>query len=507
MSDRIVAYFAERGVFLDPEAAAHMGRQANPPVYAERILAAFLEPPFHLTLNQVLDAEGLAVETPLPPLRSTPPMPTLPPARRPTLRAAPLAAEHASDVRVLRQISSDTAPVGETKDFVTYFNDRLSAIARLLRRRREVANAVPINRASVAGKEVQLIGMISDISRSNKAGHRFLELEDPTGTVTVLVHASRPDLVAMADSMLCDEVVGVVAKTGKDPSLLLAEALVRPDLPIQGSRTLAEVPLYAAFLGDVHLGSKTFLEANFRRMIRWLGGEVGTERERAIAQQVKYLVLPGDIVDGVGVYPGQNESLLIHDVLAQYRALAKEFEALPSHLSLVVVPGNHDASRPTEPQPALSAEIRNYFSSHETFFVSNPSTFSLHGVKVLAYHGYSMVDFTTHVPGQSLDRPLDIMKQMLQCRHLAPLFGGKTPISPEASDLLVIDPVPDLFVTGHVHVAGVGNYKGVSLVNGGTWQSQTSYQKMHNLTPTPALLPLVNLSNLSGTMIDFSSSS
>lgn len=507
----IIDFFAERGVFLEPEAAEHLQRHADPTRHAERVLTAFLEVPFYLTLSQLLEAESLLPPEPQRalPLQFQPAAPPMVPLARaeppvPSSNAKPLAAEYDAEIRILRDASHEIAPTGDVKDFVQYFNDRLANLTRLLRRRREVANAVPVARAKDTATEVQLIGMLTDVSKRAKSGHRFLELEDTSGECTLLVHPSRPDLVELADTLLKDEVIGVVAKPTKDGSLFVVDQILRPDLPLQTERMHAEAPLYAAFLGDVHLGSRTFLADQFRRMIRWLHGSEGSLRERSIASQIKYLVLPGDIVDGVGVFPGQEESLLIPEVHAQYRALAKELERIPKHVSLVVLPGNHDASRPSEPQPALGPEIQSYFHAIDARFVSNPSLFALHGVTTFAYHGFSMVDFATNVPNSSVDRPLEIMKQMLQCRHVAPLYGGKTPLSPEARDLLVIDPVPDVFVTGHVHVAAVGQYKGVTLVNGGTWQSQTSYQRMRNVTPTPALMPIVNLSNLSATMIDFS---
>lgn len=483
-------------MILDPEAAQHILHQADPGRYAQRVINAFLEVPFRLTLPQVLEAETTFQPTPEPVGR--PPVPVSASSR--VVRAR----DYSADIQILRDATHAGAPRGDVRDFLEYFGDRLTVLTRLLKRRREVANAVPIARAATAGRDVQLIGMVCEVSKRSKSGHRFVDLEDASGQCTLLVHQSRPDLVALADTLMQDEVIGVVAKTSRDGQLLIADQLVRPDVPLKPDRPRTDIPLHAAVLSDIHVGSKTFLADQFRRMLRWLHGEEGTHRERTIAAQIKYLVLPGDIVDGVGVFPGQEETLEIHDVLQQYRVLAHELEALPRHLSLVILPGNHDASRPNEPQPALDKEIQSYFAAHEATFVSNPSAFSLHGVHVLAYHGHSMVDFATSVPGQSLDRPIDIMKQMLQCRHVAPKYGGKTPISPEARDLLVIDPVPDLFITGHVHVAAVDRYKGVSLVNGGTWQSQTSYQRMHNLTPTPAVLPIVNLATLNGTLIDFS---
>ncbi len=499
MDDRVVELLAGHGCVADPRAAEHIGRQVDPPAYVRRVLASFLEVPFHLTLEQLLSAEAL--QAPSPPASRTPASQASIPAEAARWIDA---ADYDAEVEVLVDASRDEPPVGELNDFVRYFNDRYDSLSRMLRRRRELSNAVPIARIPASGKEVAFIGLVDDVAKSGKTGHRFLEVQDGSGQTTVLVPAGRADLIALADSLVTDEVIGIQAKPSKDASLLVADNLLRPDLPFRAeSRPGLELPLRAAFVGDVHMGSSTFLRGAFQRLIRWFHGEEGSERERALARSVKYLVLPGDVVDGVGVYPGQEQSLAIPTVLEQYRELARELERLPEHIHVVVMPGNHDATRPTEPQPAFNPEIRGFFDAVEATFVSNPSTFALHGRRVLAYHGFSMIDFATSVPGLSLERPTEIMRQMLQCRHVAPAYGAKTPVAPEARDRLVVNLEPDIFATGHVHVVGLDRYKGVALVNGGTWQAQTSYQKMHNLTPTPAVLPLLDLSSLTPSKVAF----
>lgn len=513
MLDRIVASLTDRGCLLDPEAAAHIAKQPQPESYVDRLLNHLQELPLFLTLETIRSLETPVLSpqilselmpTPAASVVQSDPIASLlltdPTAR--LLGARPHAADHGADVRILRDSSTNPPTGGDVRDFVRYFNHRLEALTRLLKQRREVANNVRIKDVARAGKDVQLIGLVKEKSR-RPTGHRFLTLEDSTGEVDILVPGDKPELQGSFDSLLQDEVIGIVGHPTRDGGLVLAEQILRPDLPYQQDRPRPEGNLYVGFLGDVHVGSKTFLEAEFRRMVRWLKGDQGSEREQRVARSIKYLVLPGDLVDGVGVYPGQQEGLAIENVYEQYRQMAKELQDVPDYMHLVFLPGNHDASRPTEPQPALEKDIRNLFSRHEQTFVSNPSQFSLHGVNVLAYHGYSMIDFATTVPGLRMDQPVPIMKQMLQCRHLAPTYGGKTPILPEERDSLIIDSVPDLFVTGHIHVAAMDKYKGVGLVNGGTWQAQTDYQKMQNLLPTPARLPLVNLTTMTGTMIDF----
>ena len=97
------------------------------------------------------------------------------------------------------------------------------------------------------------------------------------------------------------------------------------------------------------------------------------------------------------------------------------------------------------------------------------------------------------------------MKEMLRRRHLAPVYGGRTPIAPEASDHLVVETIPDVFVTGHVHGMGVEAYRGSLLINASAWQSQTKYQKSMNFVPDPAKVPIVNLRDLSVKVMDFAS--
>ena len=49
-----------------------------------------------------------------------------------------------------------------------------------------------------------------------------------------------------------------------------------------------------------------------------------------------------------------------------------------------MLPGNHDAVRPAEPQPTFEKDIQQDYNT--TTFVGNPCDFSLHGVRLLSYH-------------------------------------------------------------------------------------------------------------------------
>lgn len=416
----------------------------------------------------------------------------------------PVAAEHAARLEIVADMTGNSTCEGTTQDFVDYFQDRYRQIAKMLRARRELRNAVTMERVKPGAQEVQVIGMVVETD-TTKNGHRRLKLEDESGTLTALVRSDDRPLMAMADTIVQDEVIGVVGQASSKGDLLFVSSILRPDIPNPDPdrKRGADAPVMAAFLSDVHVGSQTFLAENWKRMLRWLNGEGGTKRERDAAGRIKYVVIPGDLVDGVGIYPGQQSELAIPDIYDQYGAFGDWMESVPKHVQFVVQPGNHDASRPAEPQPAFSNEVRGRFDRHDAAFVSNPATFRMHGVTTLGYHGFSLIDFAASVSQLEYTKPLPTMKQMLQSRHLAPMYGERTPVAPEHHDYLVVSEVPDLFVTGHVHVPGIESYRGVQMVNCGTWQSQTSYQRMLNFTPDPARMPLIDLQTLRGTLVDF----
>jgi DNA polymerase II small subunit len=229
-------------------------------------------------------------------------------------------------------------------------------------------------------------------------------------------------------------------------------------------------------------------------MIQWFNND-------PLARTIKYLVLSGDCVDGVGIYPGQDKELAIKDLYGQYTRFAELLELLPEWVECIMLPGNHDAVRPAEPQPTLEPDIQQDFNS--TTFVGNPCDFSLDGVRLLSYHGKSIDDFVAGLRTVTYRDPVEAMRQMLRRRHLAPQWGGKTPLSPEPEDGLVIREVPDIFVTGHVHGHACLDFRGTTLVCSSTWQDQTSYQRMLGFQPKPCMLTIVNLGTHKSISIPF----
>ena len=409
-------------------------------------------------------------------------------------------------VTVLSDITGHSTCVGEYMQFVQYFRDRYSRLSEIIRGR---MNARPIEslkrrsfRRGTDGntEEISIIGMVSDISTTTN-GHKIFSIEDPTGSFSVLIRNSDKELFELASQLLLDEVIGVTGSVTNDGKLMMATKILQPDVPNSVQRRTGSHGK-AVLISDVHVGSSQFLEDSWLDFLDFLKGESDSEEMQEIAAQVRYLVVAGDLVDGIGIYPDQEMELDIQDVYEQYRKAAEYFREVPEHIHVIISPGNHDAVRQAEPQPALPERICADFPVNVTF-VGNPALVDLDGVRILIYHGRSIDDLVASVPGVSYQEPAGAVLEMLKRRHLAPTYGSRVSISPEKKDYFIIDPVPDIIHTGHVHTLGVQRYKNVLLVNSGTWQAQTEFQKRVNLMPVPARVPVVDLANFDVKILAF----
>jgi DNA polymerase II small subunit len=181
---------------------------------------------------------------------------------------------------------------------------------------------------------------------------------------------------------------------------------------------------------------------------------------------------------------------------------AEYVNQIPKRIKVIISPGNHDAVRQAEPQPTFPEKIKDMFK-RDVVFVGNPAVISMDGVRTLVYHGRSIDDLISTLPGMSYGEPTKPMIEMLKRRHLSPMYGSRVSIAPERNDHLVIDKPPDILHCGHVHTVGTSTYRGVTVVNSGTWQSQTDFQRRMNLQPDPAKATIVDLATLDTTIISF----
>ena len=214
--------------------------------------------------------------------------------------------------------------------------------------------------------------------------------------------------------------------------------------------------------------------------------------------------MTGDLVEGVGYYPKQEDGLDILSIYDQYKAFSDFLKKIPHHIKIVVAPGNHDAMRLAEPQPKLSKRIApDLWEMKNVSLVSNPAIINIHksegfpGFDVLMYHGFSFpylanaVESIREQGGQ--ERADLIMKFLLRRRHLAPSHATVQYIPDPNKDYHIIEEVPDIFVSGHIHRVVASNYKNITLINSSSWLRMTEYQKRVGLIPQPGRAIVLNL--------------
>jgi len=419
-----------------------------------------------------------------------------------TAATIPYAKEVEAQVEVLEDLDAEMGSKASVDDFCRYFQTRFRKLREIFSERLDARGAGTIGESLKAqlNEKVRFVAMIMD--KRHRTSQIFLNVDDDENSAVVIVQKNNVDAFATAQSAPLDQVVYIEAIRGKG-EIFICERLSLPDIPEHRPRRSAD-PVLAALLSDTHVGSKMFLREQLERLILWLNGKVGTATQRELAGHVKYVVIAGDLVDGVGVYPDQDRELAIPDVYAQYKVAAQFLEQIPGYVEVVFIPGNHDATRQALPQPAVAKEFAEpVYDARSIRALGNPARIALHGVHFLVYHGRSLDDVVATVPGVTFQASDRAMEHLLRCRHLAPEYGKRTSIVPEREDRLVIRDVPDVFHSGHVHVLKHKEYRGTVIVNSGAWQSQTEYQRKMGLVPTPGILPVLNLQTLQVNQVDF----
>lgn len=407
-----------------------------------------------------------------------------------------------SKVQIVISYKNETKKY-EVKDFTLLFASRYRFLEGILRPRPELQNTMPINRllAKKEKENVSTIALIEEISET-KNGNIILTVEDLTGKIKVLFSKNKKEIYQKAKDLVLDEVIGINGVLGD--KIIFGEEIIWPDIPTNNQLKKSEVEEYVIFLSDIHVGSKFFLKEEFNKFLRWINADAGNPSQREIAKKVKYIIIAGDLVDGVGIYPSQQEELEIHDIINQYEEFSELIKKIPVDKQIIICPGNHDAVHLAEPQSSFDEIFApSLFKIPNVMLVTNPAIVNIgktehfSGFDVLLYHGYSFDYYVANVDSirnnGGYHRADLIMKFLLKRRHLAPSFKS-TPYFPcHKEDPLLIRKIPDFLISGHIHYSNVANYKGITTISGSCWQGTTTFQEKLGHQPEPARVPMVNL--------------
>jgi len=416
-----------------------------------------------------------------------------------------------SNLIILRNYD-DLKKERSVETFTRYFKTRYNFLKNILINRTELQNSVSINKLlnKTEPEKVSIIGIVND-KRITKNGNLLITLEDPTGLINIVVSKNK-QIFDDSNDVLLDEIIGITGVLGD--KIIFVDSLYFPDIPGNNILKKGTEEEYAVFTSDMQVGNKLFYEKNFLKFIDWLNLEYGDEKQKQIAKKIKYLFIPGDVVEGVGVYPGQEEDLVILDLYRQFDKLAEYLSRIRKDIKIIISPGNHDAIQIAEPQPSFDKKLASLlFDLPNVYFTTNPSLVNIgskkdfDGFNVLIYHGFSFPYLAENVESirkaGRIERPDLIMKYILQRRHLAPSHSSTLYLPNAKEDPLIIEKVPDFFISGHLHKTIVANYKNITMMNCSCWIGRTEDQERRGIHPDPCKAILVNLKTRDVKILNF----
>lgn len=405
-----------------------------------------------------------------------------------------LAKEREPNFRIMSEydVTGQSLSEGKVDDFLQLFRSKFELLSSMLRKRHNLSPVKLIDLKSISKNEnVDVIGIINKKWKT-KNNHIAFEIEDLDKKCVVLIMEKDTELMKKGEHILEDNVVGIKGAKISDDFIIIKE-VYWPDLPVRSTKLIDE-EIYAGGTGDFHVGSNYFLRKPVEKWIKFLNGDGLNEKQIDRVGKLQYLFINGDNIAGVGVYPGQFDDLEIKDIYKQYEAFEDLMLQIPEYIHVFICPGQHDAVRRAEPQPAIPKEFVPRLHDLKNFhFISSPSWVETEGLKNLVYHGPSIHDLIQSVSFLEMTKPQDGMIELLKKRDLMPKYGGKNPYVPEGKDYMVVKEEPDLVWIGDMHHNGYANYRGATVINGGCWEGQTDFEKKLGHTPTPGIFPMINL--------------
>jgi DNA polymerase II small subunit len=401
------------------------------------------------------------------------------------------AKEIESDYVILEglNVTNNSCSEGKIKDFIEFFRDKFNSIEKMLKER--MANK-PIKRLRTVPKnnEVEVIGMVSEKWKT-KNGHIAFKLEDLEAECIAIILKDDVRLMKLSERILLDNVIGIKGIKGND--MIIIKEVIFPEMPVRHFRG-GKRDLIMACISDMHVGSKLFLEDAFKKFTEWLKGNTENKKEEEIVGKIKYLCVLGDNVDGIGVYPEQFQELSIKDIKKQYEKFTELMKEIPEHIEVFIIPGQHDAVRFSDPQPAIEKEfVKELYEKKNFHFLSSPGWAEIEGLKVLFYHGPSLHDLYSSVSFLSYSNPAQAIEELIRKRDLMPVYGLKRPYVPEKKNYMVLKEIPDIYLGGDLHHNSTRMYRGTRIISCGTFQEKTDFQKQQGHIPTPGVVSLLEL--------------
>ncbi|MFH1234642.1 MAG: metallophosphoesterase, partial [Candidatus Diapherotrites archaeon] len=389
-------------------------------------------------------------------------------------------------------VTNQSFSQGTVQDFINLFQDKYLTLRKMVQLHHSLSPR-PISRLKAMPKKEQfdLIGMVAR-KWQTKNGHTAIELEDMEKSCIAVISKNERSLEPAREKLMLDDVIGVRVEKISDEMVIVKE-LFWADMPLRKMKR-SKRDVRVAGISDLHVGSRLFLETPFHKFIEWINGEIGDEKEKQEVKKIKYLMVTGDNVDGIGIYPNQFAELSIKNIFEQYAKFSDLILQIPKDIQIFIIPGQHDAVRWADPQPAIPERVvPKLYEAENVHLMGSPSWVEIEGFKTLLYHGSGLHTLFSNVSGLSYLQPQYAIVELLKKRDLMPAYGIGHTYVPEKKDYMLIREEPDLVFIGDLHHSGYTCYRGTMIIDGSTWQGRTDYQVKLGHIPTPGIVPVINL--------------
>ncbi len=201
------------------------------------------------------------------------------------------------EYRILNDPSSKITSAEGVDGYNALFTSRFSKLKKIVSNRPEAKMLKSISSviSTKSNDDMYICGLLSE--RRVERNVTKLTIDDPTGSIDTIVFDK--DLQKTAATLLTDQFVMEKISFGKNGGFIVKDVIV-PDIP-EHAPNRSKTETYAVFLSDLHIGSMYFMEKELNDFILWLSSP------DPVARKIRFVLICGDIVDGVGIYPNHDK--------------------------------------------------------------------------------------------------------------------------------------------------------------------------------------------------------
>ena len=211
---------------------------------------------------------------------------------------------------------------------------------------------------------------------------------------------------------------------------------------------------WVALIGSIDFSNPSFANNLLNHFVKWLH----TSHENF---RIGYCMFNGGILTSDDIkFPIDSDSddnEQFNSPKSIYSYFNTIIGKIPKNIKIFIVPSNFDITNQFLPQPPI---LSDYQSKKENiYYLENPNLVTIEDKNLLLYNPYHFFSLDPFI-----DQPEKFTIELLNYRHLSPIWEKDNYIFPYIQDLLVIPDDIDFFIFHHPTQSILSNYKNINLL-------------------------------------------